>query len=280
MRSVMFIGLWLVLLSAAPGQTESVDELLKKAKTALMQGDADQATALLTKAVALDPKSKAALLLRAAVAEARGKHADALADLTKVVTLDPKAAEAIDRRGGVHFKLGKFAESLADFDQFIALRPTEFEGHWRRGITCYYAGKFAEGRKQFEGYEKVDTNDVENAVWHFLCVARADGVDKARAALLKIGKDARVPMMEVYALYGGKAKPEDVLAAAQAANLPAEQLSVRLFYAHLYLGLYYEVLGERKKALEHMTPAAEKYKIRHYMGDVAQVHLAVLRQAK
>lgn len=279
-RCCLMIALWLSLLSTASAQTESADDLLKKAKAALMQGEGDEATALLTKAIALDGKHTPALQLRAAIAEARGKNAEALADLNKIVALDPKAAEAIDRRGSVHFKLGKFAESLADFDRFIALQPQEFAGHWRRGITCYYAGKFAEGRKQFEGYEKVDTNDVENAVWHFLCVARADGVEKARAALLKIGKDARVPMMEVYALYGGKAKPEDVLAAAQAPDLPADKAGARLFYAHLYLGLYYEVLGDRKKALEHMAPAAEKYKIRHYMGDVAQVHLDLLRQAK
>ena len=41
------------------------------------------------------------------------------------------------------------------------------------------------------------------------------GVDKARAGILKIGRDRRVPMMEVYALFAGKAQPADVLAAAK-----------------------------------------------------------------
>src|SRR5208283_4729806 len=162
--------------------------------------------------------------------------------LDQVLKLDPTAAEVYDRRGSIHFKLGKMKESLADFDRFLELRPKEFAGHWRRGITCYYAGSFDEGRKQFEGYEKVDTNDVENAVWHFLCLARAEGPDKARASILKIGKDARVPMMQVYALYAGKGKPEDVIAATEASKPTPEQLHVRLFYAHLYLGLYYEVM--------------------------------------
>ena len=63
-------------------------------------------------------------------------------------------------------------ESLADFDKFLALRPAEKNGHWKRGISLYYAGRFEDGKKQFEGYENVDTNDVENAVWHFLCNAR------------------------------------------------------------------------------------------------------------
>jgi lipoprotein NlpI len=267
-----------IMSQSPPARAETVDELLAKARTALAKNQTDQALKLIGKAIAQDPKSKLAYLLRAAVYDALKKPAEALPDLDKVIELDSKAAEAYDMRGSVHFKLGKFKESLADFDKFLEMRPKEAPGHWRRGITCYYAGEFDEGRKQFVAYEEKDTNDVENAVWHFLCVARKDGVHKARAGLLKIGKDARVPMMDVYALYGGKSKPEDVLAAAQAGKPPAEQLAMRLFYAHLYLGLYYEILADKKQALEHMTQAAEKYKIRHYMGDVAQVHLEVLKK--
>lgn len=278
-RAVLLV-LLLSLSVAAVSGAETAAELLQSAKAALMKGQTDQALKLIGEAVALEPKNPAPLLLRAAIRDAQGKQEEALADLNQVLQLDPKHAEAFDRRGSVHYKLGKFAASLKDFDKFLELAPKESNGHWRRGITCYYAGAFDEGRKQFEGYEKVDTNDVENAVWHFLCVARASGVEKARAALLKIGKDGRVPMMEVYALYGGKIKPEDVLTAAQAGNPAAEKQSSQLFYAHLYLGLYYEVMNDPKKAQEHMALAAEKYKIRHYMGDVAVVHLRVLKEKK
>src|SRR5262249_9071705 len=144
--------------------------------------------------------------------------------------------------------------------------PEQRPGHWRRGITCYYAGQFDEGRKQFEGYEKVDTNDVENAVWHFLCVARADGPEKARAAMLKIGKDARVPLWRVHDLAGGKTKPADVLTAVEEGKPTPEQLHIRQFYAHLYLGLYYEVMKDKNKALEHMTLAGDKYRVTQYGG--------------
>jgi lipoprotein NlpI len=126
----------------------------------------------------------------------------------------------------------------------------------------------------------VDTNDVENAVWHYLCNARAAGVEKARAGLLKIGKDRRVPMTEVYALFAGKAKPEDVLTAARAGDPRGEELKRRLFYAHLYLGLYYETEGDKKKAREHITKAADDYRIGHYMGDVAVVHRDLLKKEK
>src|SRR5262249_23743868 len=160
-------------------------------------------------------------------------------------------------RGSEHFKLGHITESLRDFDKSLELQPSLRPGHWKRGITCYYAGKFDEGGQQFEGYEKVDTNDVENAVWNYLCLARLAGREKARASILKIGNDKRVPMMQVYALYSGQGKPEDVLASVKVGNPTPQELNQRLFYAHLYLGLYHEVNGDKKQALEHMRQAAE-----------------------
>jgi lipoprotein NlpI len=211
--------------------------------------------------------------------EALGRHAEAVADFSRCLELDPTNAQALDHRGSEQFKLGRVAESVADFDRFVKLRPDEMPRHWKRGISLYYAGRFEDGKKQFEGYEKVDTNDVENAVWHFLCNARLVGVEKARTEVLKIGKDRRVPMMQVYDLYRGKIKPEDVLAAAEAGNPPEELKKQQLFYAHLYLGIYQDVLGDKKKALEHLTLAAGKYRIGHYMGDVAQVHRDLLAKA-
>ena len=61
---------------------------------------------------------------------------------------------------------------------------------------------------------------------------------------------------------------------------PHDELHHRLFYAHLYLGLYYDSLGDKKQALEHMTRAAGDYKISHYMGDVARVHRDILQKAQ
>jgi lipoprotein NlpI len=144
-----------------------------------------------------------------------------------------------------------------------------------RGISYYYVGRYEEGRRQFAAYEKVDTNDVENAVWHYLCNARLIGADKARAELLKIGRDRRAPMTEVYALFAGTARPADVLAAAGAVR-KAEQAPAN-FLAHLYLGLYYESIRDEKKMLEHMKQAADA-RLGGYMGDVARVHLMVRKK--
>jgi lipoprotein NlpI len=268
----------LIFLIASCLMTQDVDELLQGVARALKQGQNQEALALAEKAVQADAKNPRALLARGLAYEALQKHAEAVADFGQVIALDPKAAEAYNRRGSERLKQGKIAEAVADFDKFLELRPQEYSGHWKRGIALYYLGKFDEGRKQFGAYEQVDANDVENAVWHFLCNARLVGVAKARAQLLKVGNDKRVPLMQVYALFKGEAKPDDVLAAATAGQPPAAELRSRLFYAHLYLGLYYEAAGDAKRALEHLSKAAGEHYLPGYMGDVARVHVELRKK--
>jgi lipoprotein NlpI len=190
-----------------------------------------------------------------------------------------KQAAELELRGSDHFRAARFAESVADFDAEIRLDPRRAPWHWKRGISLYYLGRYADGAKQFEGYQTVDGNDVENAVWRFLCQARdpAVGFEKAQQQILPIKDDRRVPMMQVYALYRGKLTPDDVLSTARAGDPSEDTLHQRLFYAHLYLGLYHEVRGDLAAAKKHIAEA-EKRKIGHYMWDVAAVHARMLEK--
>jgi lipoprotein NlpI len=211
-----------------------------------------------------------------------GPLQQALADLDKQLALDPKQAEAYHDRGCVYFKLGDFKASVKDFDTYIELVPAHKAGHWQRGISCYYAGLYDEGRKQFEGYQSTDSNDVENAVWRYMCMAKATGTARARREMLKIGDDRRVPMRQVYELFSGRLKAADVLAAARVAPLGGddvnkEALNRQLFYAHLYLGIYYDLEGQGAEALTHLNKAADESRINHYMWDVARIHRDLLK---
>jgi lipoprotein NlpI len=256
---------------------DKADKHLKSASRALKAGKLDEALKLADDAVALVPKEPRAYLLRGNIRAAQRKHEAAIEDFTKCLALDLDQADAWQQRGAEHFKLGSISQSLADFDKFLELRPDERPGHWQRGIALYYAGKFEEGAKQFKAGDKVFANDVENAVWHYLCSAKVVGADKARAELLKVGTDKRVPMMVVYDLFAGKAKPEDVMAAVKKGEPNSEEMKSRLFYAHLYLGLYFDSVGDKTKAAEHLEKAGEDKAVGGYMGDVARVHLIRLK---
>ena len=185
-------------------------------------------------------------------------------------------AGALQRRGEQRFFEGEIEGAIADFDGFLEIYPERDPHHWQRGLAYYYAGEYEKGKAQFERHQTVNTEDVENAVWHFLCVVRTpDGdVEAARKNLIPIENDSRVPMKEVHDLFAGRGSVEAVLEAAQPDNdgVLSDLERNHLCYAHLYLALYHEAMGDEEKSAEHIRLAAYDYFMDHYMGRTALVH--------
>ena len=182
------------------------------------------------------------------------------------------ARAVLDRAVG-DFAAGRLAEAAAGFDEVAALVPRAAPQLWQRGIALYYVGRYQDCREQFESHRLVNPNDVENAAWHFLCVARADSPAAALEALLPVGPDSRAPMREIYEMFRGELAPEGVIAAGERATERGRASG--LFFAHLYVGLYHEALGNDADARVHLEAAAdEQYApAGGYMHMVARVHV-------
>lgn len=179
--------------------------------------------------------------------------------------------QALSSRAVAEFQAGRFAAAAATFDALANAVPEQAAYLWQRGIALYYAGRYDDCRRQFEAHRAVNPDDVENAAWHFMCVARAESPAAARAVLLPVGPDPRVPMREVYEMFRGTRSPEQVIAAA--GSQPEAQ-----FYGYLYVGLYFEVLGVKERALQFIKmAAADRFeRAGGYMHMVARVHLRAL----
>jgi lipoprotein NlpI len=177
---------------------------------------------------------------------------------------------AIMDRAVTDFRAGRIAQSVAGFDRVARLSPADAPYLWQRGIAQYYAGQFRDCRDMFVSHRTVNPDDVENAAWHFLCVARAESPAAARQQLLPVGPDARVPMREVYRLFKGEMTQAQVLKAA-GADATAQ------FFARLYIGLYLEATGNRDAGRVQIEIAAEDRfaRVGGYMHDVARVHMKV-----
>jgi lipoprotein NlpI len=178
------------------------------------------------------------------------------------------------RRGMDRFAAGKVEESLADFDRVIALEPSARPQMWQRGIALYYLGRYADCKAQFESHQTLNTEDVENAAWHYLCTARAESPAAARKQLITIRGDGRRPMMKVHELFAGKAMVQDVLRDAGQTDATAQ------FFASLYIGLYYEANGDPAKAEPWLKKANDQSQGQDYMGAVARVHWSRLKGKK
>ena len=181
----------------------------------------------------------------------------------------PESVQAVYDRAITDFLAGRIEDSAVGFDEVARRRPEAAPGLWQRGIALYYVGRYQDCREQFELHRTVNPADVENAVWHFICVARLETPEAAREALLPVGLDRRSPMPEVYEMFRGTMTPEEVL---ESANEDASSQ----FYAHLYLGLYYEAIGDPDRGLEHIRIAADDRFGPGYMQTVARIHLGVL----
>ena len=188
-----------------------------------------------------------------------------------VIRANPKNPKGYVQRGMVKFKLAQINESIADFDTAEQLEPSITPYLWQRGLSYYYANRFTEGASQFEVDLTVNSQDVEETVWRYLCIARLQGATEARTSLLSVKNDPRLVMRRVYNLYAGNSSIEDVLAA----GIPFDKRSK--FYSHLYVGLYFEAANQPEQAQFYITKAVDSYKIDDYMWYLARVH-KILRE--
>ena len=125
---------------------------------------------------------------------------------------------------------------------------------------------------QFARYHSVGATDVENGLWHFLCLAEAEGVEKARGALLDYTRMREAPFPGLWALYRGEGSAEAVMESAESGGDGEEGRGRRLFYAHYYVGKYYEAMKDFPKARDHVAKALAQ-SLPYFMDDCAREDL-------
>lgn len=200
--------------------------------------------------------------------------------LNQLIEAAPDQPRFYYLRGCENLRVGAYTQSVADFDRYLVLAPDRKESLWERGISCYFAGQFREGAEQFALYQNYHDQDVENSVWRYLCIAKTDGIEKARETLLPIQRDSRPGLMEAFKLYQGEASPESLLQAAKTTSLTGEAAAGYRFYTYLYVGLFYLAEDKPELARDVLALAADPKlleagpgRISRYMWDVAVIAL-------
>ena len=271
-RSLYFLAATALLALASTAGRVGAQPSLPDAAAALRSGDATRAAEIATQWIERQADGEGhAHWIRGNAREELGDFGGAIDDyrfVTRVVPDDPGVFLAL---GSAGFKNADMDESISAFDSAARLDQRLEARLWQRGIAHYYARRFADGARQFEVHRTVNPEDVENSVWHFLCVAATDGVEAARSGLIPVSHDRRVPMMEILALFRGEGDPSGVLDAAQNAS-DNGRASPPMFYAHLYLGLYYEAIGELELSAKHIAEAVGFDLPHDYMWQVARIH--------
>ncbi len=280
-RIVSLLTLMASLISAFPAEEKLETKLLlQQAKQAFQAGKRDEAIKIATQMIESDPGNPSCYFLRARFYELEGKREWAVEDYSRIIEMAPFAPEARYHRATQYFLLGRIPESVVDFNILTEAQPDRAAQLWQRGIALYYDGKYDEGQKQFELHRTVNPRDVENSVWHFLCVARLNNIEVARKSLIQVTGDPRVPMSQVLDLYAGTGTPEAVLQAAVDPSSRKDLITLQQLYAHLYIALLYEVEGNTALRREHLQKAVDLNLKNEYMWEVARVHLGLLNSGQ
>lgn len=182
---------------------------------------------------------------------------------------DSPTASALTRLGDALLRSGRCQEAVENFETAIQLSPQSEPYLWQHGIALFFAGRYDDARELFEKHRLVNPHDVENAAWHFLCVAKAQDVDRARKILLPAPGDARIPMEEVLKRLPGGGFDE--IRSAVAKTEDTRDHASAAFYGDFYIGLIADAEGNREIAKTHLEKAAAT-DFTHYMADVARVY--------
>lgn len=200
-----------------------------------------------------------------------GKLDEAVKNAEAARAAAPDDASVQQTAGQVLFLSGKVAESLPCFERANQLDATLAPHNWQRGVALGCAGKFKEGADQFGQHHEVNPDDVENSAWYFLCVAKTKGKAAALQTLIPSRGDSRQPMMSVLKMLQGTLAPEEVLVAAKANTKEGPERKTAMFYGFLYVGLYYDSIGESEKAASALDSSIT-FAQKDYMGRTAQIY--------
>jgi len=187
-------------------------------------------------------------------------------------------SRAIRLAGDLYLRSGRIRSSIKQFERYIELVPGDKAELWQYGIALTLAGQFEDGRKLFELHRVANPNDVENAAWHFLCVAKVSGINEAKKTVLPAPGDTRVPMTEIRRLLmdGDERR---VTAAVEELTAGSTSREVAEFFGNLYTGMYADAVGNPTKA-RRLVGAAAKTAQANYMSDVARVYADELEATK
>lgn len=219
-----------------------------------------------------DPLKKAhELLQKATKAYNEDKWDESSKFAQEASGLAPEQADVQQSAGQLLFLSGKVNQSLPCFDKANQLDKSLAPHNWQRGVALGCAGSFEAGAQQFGMHHEVNPDDVENSAWYFLCVAKTKDKAAAEATLIPSRGDRRQPMMSVLKMLQGTLTPDEVLVAAKANTKEGAERKMAMFYGFLYVGLYYDSIGEIEKAasaLDNSIAIASK----DYMGRTAQIY--------
>jgi tetratricopeptide (TPR) repeat protein len=150
-RTVSAIAAFILAFSAvtvniSAADTGSVDNLVKQAQKAMVDGKYKAAMAALDQAITAAPDRADLYGMRAKVHDERGDLDKALDDAKKMIDLAPDDARGYMVRAAIYRRNEKYEEALVDANAAITRNPKSADAYYTRSDIYNDMGKAAESK--------------------------------------------------------------------------------------------------------------------------------------
>ncbi|HWA91545.1 MAG TPA: tetratricopeptide repeat protein [Rhizomicrobium sp.] len=169
-----------------------------------------------------------------------GRTDEAIKDYDIAIRQDSKYADAYIARGRAYQQAGAFRDALSDFDEAARLTPRDADLKRLIGIAQWELGRFRDAEESFAASGGSAEQSAYAFLWRFL--ARPDAPERELAQRAAALDQAAWPGPAVR-LVLGRAKPEDVLAAAGDGD--ADLKEARTCEADFFVGEWQKLRGDK-----------------------------------
>ena len=179
-----------------------------------------------------------------------GREQEALQDANNAVRIESNAT-TLGCRAEILNRFGQFEKSIADHTNAIALGAASNGLAFRaRGLAKLYAGRPQDALADFT--RAIELGDKESRLYSEMWLVAISGrlqkpVPPALVARATAEAEGEWPRAGL-AMLTGKLSPDDVLKSLE--KKPGDERLLALAEAHFYIGQYYLMNGDRKKAQE------------------------------
>lgn len=177
-----------------------------------------------------------------------GRDTAAIADYGSAIALEPETADAYNGRGLARVKQGLYRSAVADYDQAIGLKPDFAFAYTNRGRAYFHQGLFAKAAESLVARLRIEPKHVYPMLWLYLAREKMGRDGKAELASYAKMLEGDHWIYQVALFYLGEAIPDRVL---EAARRDPEHRREREAEAYFYMGAYFLLRGQRRRAEEY-----------------------------
>lgn len=151
-----------------------------------LEGKADEAFKMYSKALEIDSHDSDALINRANIFFNRKQFSQAINDYSNCLIAEPQNDKAYANRGAAYLATGKMEQALADFNRTIELNPSTLNGYKNRAMLYLMTNQYSLAIKDYTSHLELVT-DNNGEIWYKMgyCFQQTGNHQKAVEALGK-----------------------------------------------------------------------------------------------